>query len=181
MQYFKGDQVEVKFFQAFNNAMNDIALGKDQLFEDCYNAYPLGDAIHNTQSAPLTNAISRNVFREAFSELFQAFIEVGTAEAYLTVFRKIFGESVVVDFTIVDPAVLNIDIVASAVELSDFISRQIINEEYVFSEIVDGEGDNIAFQGVKGLTSQQELESMLFEMVPQGIVASIDVEILIEE
>jgi hypothetical protein len=71
------------------------------------------------------------------------------------------------------PGKLNIDITASGVQISDFISREIVNNEYVFDEVIDDEGDNIVFQGVKGFETQYELEQMLFEMVPAGIYTEI--------
>ncbi len=176
-QYFKGDDTEIKMYTAGKFATDAVGIQLD-LFEDgAYDTYALGDLIFDNDLSPLANAIPRLIFREAFKEIFDAFVAVGSFEAYLTVFRKIFGDDVEVTFTVPAAGKLNIDIVATGVELSDFITRYIENNEYVIDEIIDEEGDNIAFQGLKGFQSQYELEQMLFEMVPAGIYTTITLDI----
>lgn len=173
MQYFKGDEIEVKVDEVFEPIMSELSLQKELFFNEAFLAAPLGDLIFDDVRSPLSNAISKEIFRIAFAEIFQAFVEVGTFEAYLTVFRKIFGDDVVVEFTVPGPGQLQIDIEAEGVELSDFIARYIENNQYLFDEIIDDEGDNIVFQSIKGFQSQYELEQMLFEMVPAGIYTEI--------
>lgn len=173
MKYFKGDPVEILFYEAFKTVVEDLQAEKDELYEEAYEAYSLGDAIYEAKKAPLTNAISQDVFRKFFNDLFVYFSLVGTAEAYLSVFRQIFGDTVDVLFTVPGPGKLNIDIEANDVELSNYIARTIIAGAYVYDEVIDQDGNNIAFQTVVGLQSESEVENMLFEMVPQGIFTEI--------
>lgn len=185
MQYFKGDEAEIKYYMSARPSFQLIDLQKDIFFEEAYQAYPLGDLVYDNARAPLANAISRNIFRESFSEIVDAFIVAGTYESYLTVFRKIFGEDVQIIFNDWDspndpeqiPGKLKIDIIASGLELSDFVARSIVDNQYIFDEVVDHEGDNIAFQTVKGFQTQYELEQMLFEMVPAGVWTDINLTI----
>lgn len=173
MQYFKGDETEQKIDQAADGLLSVLSAAKDDFYTGAYECAPLGDMIYDSGRSPLSNAIAKVIFRESFKEIFEAFVKVGTFEAYLTVFRKIFGEDVTVEFTLPAAGKLQINIEASVVELSDFVARSIVDNEYVFDEVIDDVDDNIAFQTVKGFTSQYELEQMLFEMVPAGIYTEI--------
>lgn len=158
-------------------AMDSTLIQLDLFFENAYQAFPLGEAIYDADASPLANAIDRGIFREAFSEIFEAFTKAGTFESYLDVFRNIFGDDVDVDFTVPDPGELEITIVATGLQLSEFVSRYIEDDVYFFDEIIDYDDDNIVFQTVKGFQTQYELEQMLFEMVPAGIATTINLTV----
>lgn len=176
-QFFKGDEKELKFFNAGKTIFENLSVQKDLFFDDAYACFVLGELLYDSARAPLSNAIPREIFRESFSAIFDSFILAGSFESYLTVFRKVFGEDVEVTFTVPAPGKLQIAIVASGVETYDFIARHIVSNAYVFDEVVDDEGDNIVFKSVKGLESEYELEQMLFEMVPAGIYTEISLTI----
>lgn len=173
MQYFKGDVTELKFYNSSEPTLNQLSVDKDEFEENAYTVSDLGELIFDTKRAPLTNAISRDIFRLAFKEIFEAFVKVGTFEAYLTVFNKIFGEEVDVNFVVPAPGRLQINIVSNGIELSNFVSRYIYDNAYLFDQIIDFSNNEIVFQTIKGFTSQYELEQMLFEMVPAGIFTEI--------
>ena len=177
MQVYKGDDTENKFINSGLPVLNARSFQKDLFFADAYQCQVLGDVLFDTKRSPLSNAIIQTIFRESFSELFQAFIDGGTFEAYLVVFRKIFGDDVDVDFTIPAPGKLQIDITATGFEISNFIVRTIVDNAYVFDNVVDEVGDNIVFQTIKGFETQYELEQMLFELVPSGIYTIITLDI----
>lgn len=172
-QYFKGDELEVKFVNAGTPISDNLSQQKSLFFDDAYACFLLGELLYDNDLSPLANAIPRAIFRESFATIFDAFLVAGSFESYLTVFENIFGEDVVVEFTVPAPGKLLIDIEAAGILLSDFAARTIENNAYVFDEVIDDEGDNIAFQTVKGFESQYELEQMLFEMVPAGIYTEI--------
>lgn len=173
LQYFKGDDTEKKFVLAAKDTLDGLELNKDEFFDQAYETAGLGLVIFDSGRSPLSNAISRDIFGSAFSQIFDAFVKVGTFEAYLTVFRKIFGEDVDVQFTVPAPGKLTIEIEAQGVELTRFITRYIEDNAYVYDNMVTEDGDQIVFQSIKGFTSQYELEQMLFEMVPAGIFTDI--------
>lgn len=177
MQYFKGDDLELKMIAVAQPIMDVLSGQKDLFYADAYEAFGLGELIFDNGRSPLSNAIPRIIFREAFQEIFDAFAQSGTFESYLTVFTKIFGDDVDVQFTVPAPGKLEIDILAAGVELSNFLARHIVANHYVFDLVnyEDGDGeDNIVFQSIKGFQSQYELERMLFEMVPDGIFTEIN-------
>jgi hypothetical protein len=178
MQYFKeNDDTEKKYEASAAPVLDDLALQKNLMFADAYSAAPLGEVIYDALRAPLAKAIKRDIFRSAFAEIFSAFVVAGSFESYLTVFRKIFGETVDIVFAVPAPGKLTITITADEMELTNALTRYIANNMYVLEPLVDYDGDNILFQTVKGFQSQYELEQMLFEMVPGGIYTLITLTI----
>lgn len=177
MQKFKNDATENNFYAAGSLAIGSQIDLKNQFFADAFTVFPLGAMLWDSARAPLARAIERNIFREAFASIFDAFVSGGSFESYLTVFRTIFGNDVSVQFTVPAAGKLEIEIIAAGVELSDFLSRYIEDNQYFFDEVIDYEDDIIAFQGVKGFKSQYEVEQMLFEMVPAGIFTTISLTI----
>jgi hypothetical protein len=172
-QYFKGDATELKYYAVGSSVIQGFNLSKDDFFDDAYACFVLGELLYDNGLSPLANAIPRDIFIGSFADIFDAFVEAGSFEGYLTVFRKIFGEDVVVEFVVPAPGKLQINIEATGVEEFLFAARQIENDEYVLYDILDDENDNIVFQTLKGFESQYELEQMLFEMVPAGIFTEI--------
>jgi len=176
-QYFKGDATELKYYNSAAPVLDLLSAEKDDFFADAYECFILGEVLYDNALSPLSNAISRDIFRTSFSTIFDSFLVAGSFESYLTVFQNIFGSDVEVTFTVPAPGKLEIDIVAAGVELSPFVARYIEDNAYVFDNVVDDEGDQIVFQTVKGFESQYELEQMLFEMVPTGIYTVISLTV----
>jgi hypothetical protein len=177
-QAFKpNDLLEQRMVSVASGLLGAKSLSLTEFFEQAYEAFPFGAMIYDEGRSPLSNAIPRNIFLEAFSQIFEAFTVAGSFESYLFVFQRIFGETVDVEFDVPAAGKLNITIVADGIILSDLVERRIVNNEYVFSEIIDDEGDNISLQTIKGFQSQYELEQMLFEMVPAGIYTEINLTV----
>ena len=176
-QFYKGDSEELKFYNAGEPVLTGLAMQKNDFWTDAYNCYVLGQIIWDSARSPLANAITRSIFRKSFQTIFESFLFAGSFESYLIVFKKVFGASVDVTFTVPAPGKLNIDIVADTIEITDFITRYISENSYFYDEVIDDEGDNIAFQSVEGFESEYELQQMLFEMVPAGIYTNITLTI----
>lgn len=172
-QLFKGDSEELKYYYSGKPIADALSQQKTLFYDDAYNCFKLGELLYDNALAPLANAIPRDIFKDTFTSVFDAFVVAGTFESYLTIFRKVFGDDVEVVFTVPAAGKLNIDITATGIVYNNFVARSILDNEYVFDQIVDDEGDNIVFQGVKGFESQYELEQMLFELVPAGIYTEI--------
>lgn len=180
-QFYKGDAVELQFFNSRNPITQQLETGKDELYAGAYSCFKLGEVLYDSGRSPLANAIPREIFREVFATLFDSFLLAGGLESYLTVFKTIFGEDVDVEFTIPAPGKLEIDIVASGQAFFNIIGREIQDDVYVRYNIIgrDELGDefNITGRGIKGFETQYELEQMLFEMVPGGIYTVISLTI----
>lgn len=177
MQFFKGDDNEVKTYESALPAFAEIEMQKDLFFEGAFSCYALGDIIWQSGRSPLANAIPAEVFRECFFALFESFTFAGTFESYLTVFRAVFGDDVGVVFTVPAPGKLNIDITASGLQISQLKGRLVDGSGYVFETIIDRNGDNLVGRSFKGLESEYELNQMLFEMVPGGVYTLITLDV----
>lgn len=175
--YFKGDALEVQVFEAMEPTLLQIGLSLDDCFENIYESEPLGAFLWDEGRVPLTNAIRRDIFIGCFKQIFEAWTFCGTPEAYLTVFRKIFGDDAVIEFTIEGPGHISIDVTTDSVTLSPFIARRIVDNAYVFDNVVDDEGDNICFQTVLGIETSYELSKVVFSMQPNGIFTEVSLTI----
>lgn len=178
MQRFKeNDPKEAKIIAAGEPAFDVCELALDDFFENCFDAEPLGDVIHALKASPFANAIDLPIFRRSFNEIFQTFGFAGTFNSYIDIFKKIFGESTDVTFTVPGPGQLEILIEAPGLELFDMVARLIEDNQYVLYDIVDENGDTICFQTVLGFTTKYELELMLRELVPAGINCDITLDL----
>lgn len=177
MQLFKGDENELKMIAGMSSVVDAALSEKENFLDGAYDSYGLGGVIFDSGRAPLSNAIPRDIFVSSFNAMFEGFQFAGTFESYLSVFRKVFGPDVDVTFTVPGPGKLNIDLIATNLELYNLVARRVENNAYVFDEIVDDVGDNIVVQAVKGMDSESELNSMLFEMVPNGIYTQISLTV----
>ena len=173
MQLYKGDETELKFVAGGADVFDTVSTVKDLFYEECFECFILGEILFDSARSPLANAIDRTIFRSSFTEIYDAFVDVGTFEAYLTVFSKIFGSTSTVTFTVPAAGKLNIDITALGIEESIFQDRYIENNAYQYAEVTTQAGEHIIFQSIKGFQSEYELEKMLFEMVPAGIFTTI--------
>lgn len=178
-QPYKGsDTVELKFYNSASTLFDLLSGERDDFFDEAYACFVLGEVLWDSNRSPLSNAIARDIFRTSFEGIFDSFVNVGSFEAYISVFEKIFGEDVDVQFTVPAPGKLEIDITATGVELTNFAARIIESNAYVLYDVITQDAvDEIVFQSIKGFTSQYELERMLFEMVPAGIFTTITLDL----
>jgi hypothetical protein len=177
MQYFKGDVTELKVYNSASTIFDNISRSLNECFDGIYNAVTLGQFLFDEQRMPLTNAIKREVFITCFKQIFEAWSFCGTFESYILVFKKIFGEDATIEFTVPAAGKLQINIDVEGVQTSNFQSRDIVDDDYVFSNIVDDVGDKILFRTPLGIASQFELETILFSMVPSGIFTEVSLTI----
>lgn len=177
MQVFKGDATELKMTASASPVLSNISVSLSEYFDKLYSTVPLGELVYDQMRFPLTNAIKRDIFIGAFAELLQSWSFCGTFESYILVFKKIFGEDVDIDFTVPAPGKLQIDITSAGVQNFDFIARSIVDDAYVYDNVVDDVGDQIVFAAVQGLETESELEKVLFTMVPNGIYTEVSLTI----
>jgi hypothetical protein len=176
-KYFKGDELEIKMYDSASPIMDILESFLGDFYQDVYGSVPMGELLYDNDLVPLTNAIRREVFISAFKQIFDAWQFAGTFESYITVFQKIFGEDVVVDFTVPAAGKLEIDITATGIQELGFQAKVIEDNEFVYYDMVDDVGDFIMFSSVLGFETQQELETMLFTMVPAGIFTTVSLTI----
>lgn len=177
MQYFKGDAKELKFYESGKPIMDILSGAKDEFFDGAYSCFLLGELLYDTDRAPLANAIDREIFRELFATVFNAFIVAGTFESYVSVFKNIFGDDVVVEFTVPAAGKLEIEIQATGILFADRLSREIIDGAYEYSDRITTDADTRVARIPKGFETEYEAQQMLFELVPAGIYTTISLTI----
>lgn len=170
LQRFKpNDQTELDVIEAGMPILDILGGDRDTFFASAYSAFPLGDVLYDLDRDPLSGVITRDVYRQSFPAIHNLFTRPGTFEFYLEVFRSIWGENVEIEFEVPSPGVLNINVDALGSALFDLIAREIVDNQYVFNEIVDQEGDNIAAQDTTGIKTQSEIDALMEELSPEGI------------
>jgi hypothetical protein len=168
-QAFKtNDLVEAKVKSCFDTILDLLASYADDFYEGAYEAFPFGDVLFET-GHPLNGVITQDVFREIFPEIHDIFTRPGTFDFYCELFQAIWGEDVSITFTVPAPGKLVIDIEALETEENFALARKIVDNEYVYNEIIDHDGDNIIFQGTRGIKTQRELDALIREISPNGV------------
>jgi hypothetical protein len=177
MEYFKNDDLEQKIIAACQSLFSGINTGIDDLEENCFSCYKMGELLFDNNRMPLTNVIKRDIFIYCFEQIFEAWQFCGTFESYLTVFKKIFGEGSTVDFTVPGAGQLEIEIIATETDEFNAVFREVLNEVYIYDNFVTQDDDKIIFRSVLGIESQYELEKVLFSLVPNGVYTTISLTI----
>jgi len=179
VHFFKeSDETEKKFFRVMQNQLALLNAQRGLTFGLAYDCFLLGDVLHNLKNAPLTKSVKKEVFREVFNIIFNNLLSAGNPEAYLSTFRQIFGASVVVEFTIVDPGHIEILIETDSLDISDWEADELTGQTYAFFDIVDNDDDEIVFIGIEGFETPREVEIFLFEVTPYGIFTEVTLTIL---
>jgi len=170
LQRFKeNDEIETKMIAVAMPTLEGLGADRDDFFAGAFSCFLLGDVLYDLDRDPMSGVITREVYRSSFPAIHQLFIRPGTFEFYLTVFRSIWGEDVDVTFTIPSPGVLEINVESIGIDLFEFAAREIVDNEYVFSPIVDEEGDSIMFQDTVGIKTESEIDALMEEISPEGI------------
>jgi hypothetical protein len=179
MQSFKEtDEIERRMVEAGTPLLDLLSSDRTEFYNGAFQAFPLGDIFINLNNAPLARAIPPEAFRKSFFAIFQLFTRPGTFEYYLTVFRAIFGDGVDVAFAIPAPGQLEINIETLTESLDTFTARTIIDNAYVYDQVIDHDSDFIVFQGTQGLKTQDEIDKLMKELQPAGVYVEADLTLI---
>ncbi len=179
MQNFKDtDDKEAKIRDAALPFLEGLGVERDAFLAGAFTCFVLGDVLFELKISPLADSIPQDAFRASFYAIHNLFTRPGTFEFYLDVFRAIFGASVDVEFVIPEPGHLQINIESLSVLQEDFLARRIVNNVYVFDEVVDEDGDNIAFQEALGIKTQSEIDALVAELYPAGLIVEADLTLV---
>lgn len=170
LQRFKeNDVTEAKFIAVAMPILELLGEDRNQFFTEAFTCFLLGDVLYELDRDPMAGVITQEIFRESFPAIHQLFSRPGTFEFYLTVFRSIWGSEVEVEFIVPSPGVLQINIEAIDIAGFTLLLREIQDDQYVYSELIDHEGDLIMVQDKVGTKSQAEIEALMNELSPYGI------------
>lgn len=171
LQPFKpNDLLEPRVASCFVPVVEELNEERDTFYAGAYQAAPLGDVLYELGRDPLVGVIDLEIYRESFPAIHELFTRPATFEYYLTVFRAIFGDNVNVVFTVPGPGKLLINADALDPETFRLLARKIQDDSYLYNLIVTSDlGDNIVAQGTQGIKTQNEMNSLIFELSVAGI------------
>ncbi len=170
LQRFKeNDETEAKVIAVAMPTLIALGEDRDEFYDGANTSYGLGEILFDLDRDPMSSALSREIYRQAFPAIHQLFKRPGTFEFYLTVFRAIWGDAVAIEFGVPSPGVLTINASVLDYDTFDLIAREIVNNAYTYPEVIDQEGDNIAVVDTIGIKTQSEISALMNELSPEGI------------
>lgn len=171
LQRFKeNDDLERRMIDAGSPFLTDIGAGLDQFWQDAFEAYELGDVLYELDRDPMSGVITQDVFRQSFPAIHQLFTMPGIFEFYLDLFRSIWGDAVDITFAIPQPGVLTINAQVLDVATFNLVAREIFDNAYQYNKIKDQEGDYILVRDTVGIKNQNEINALMNELAPGGII-----------
>lgn len=170
LQRFKeNDETEAKVIAVAMPTLNALGVERDDFYDGANTAYGLGGVLYDLDRDPMSGALSRDIYIQAFPAIHQLFKRPGTFEFYLTVFRAIWGDAVEIEFGVPSPGVLTINASVLDLDTFDLIAREIVNNVYTYPEVIDQDGDNIAVVDTIGIKTQSQINALMNEIAPEGI------------
>lgn len=167
--FSRTDLDEPKWRDSWLPILAAIDFDLQEFYDNAFYSWLLGGILWDEKRSPLATVINRDAFVQAFGAIHNALNNPGTFEYYLEIFRVIWGNDVEVDFEVPAPGKLLINIEAQSVALYNFVARNIVDNVYVFDEVVTDEGDNIVFQTEIGVKTQSEVDALMRELKPTHI------------
>ena len=168
------DLVETQVTQILLPVLTTLGISHDAFFNGAFESYLLGDVLYDLGRDPITDVITREVYRTSYPAIHELFTRPGTFEFYLSVFRKIFPDDIDVQFSIPGPGRLVITI--SALTLAEFylLTREIVLDAYVYYNLVTSSlNERIIGHGATGIKTQAELNGLISEISAYGVYTTV--------
>ncbi len=180
MQRFKeNDATELAVINLALPTLEVLGVDRDTFLAEAFATWLLGDVLYDENRDPLVDVITREVYRSSYPAIHDLFTRPGTFEFYLDLFRKIYTNDVDVEFEIPSPGVLNIEVSALTIDESYLTAREIVDDAYVYSHLVTSDfNDPIMAVGVRGIKTQNEMDSLMNEISAYGVFTSVNLIIL---
>lgn len=175
-QNFKGDELELKFRGAGEPALDLTSSALDDFYEqgDMSDAFLL--MLYDEGRVPFSERIGRDVFVPFVRQAFENFPFIGNFESYLFILHEIFGADALILFDVPAPGRLQIDVSAVSDTVFEAIAREFTAGQYEFFNLATSDDDDLVFRGLSGISSEHDLELLISEIVPAGIVPEITLE-----
>lgn len=172
MQYFKGDDVEIKLSGSAQAVFQNLQTELTAWFNDAYNSAGLGAILYDRNLVPLSQTIARDVFIKNYGEILRRWEYVGSFESYLYVFMQIFGPKTQITFEKLAPGALKIYIVTDQTGFINWLSQKA-------QEIRTQSGQPLMFKQVLGIENFYEVQGVLDSLNPAGIHLEIDFRLIV--
>lgn len=172
MQYFKGDDVEIKLSGSAQAVFENLQTELTAWFNDAYDGAGLGAILYDNNLVPLSQTIARDVFIKNYGEILRRWEYVGSFESYLYVFMQIFGPNTQITFEKLAPGALKIYIVTDQTGFINWLTQQ-------GQEIRTQSGQPLMFKQVLGIENFYEVQGVLDSLNPAGIYLEVDFRLIV--
>ncbi len=172
-QKFKGDDFELQMESAAAPAFDLTELALDAMYDGCYEAHDWLLALYDSGRMPFSDRVPRDSFPAFFQRALENFPFTGTFEAYLFILKSIFGGATEVLFEVPGDGKISILVNAEAAIEFEAEAREYAGGIFQTYQLVTSDGDVIAFRGISGIDSEEELNQLLAELIPVGIFPDI--------
>lgn len=172
MQYFKGDDVEIKLSGSAQAVFQNLQTELTAWFNDAYNSAGLGAILYDNNLVPLSQTIARDVFIKNYGEILRRWEYVGSFESYLYVFMQIFGPQTQITFEKLAPGALKIYIVTDQTGFINWLTQQ-------GQEVRTQSGQPLMFKQVLGIENFYEVQGVLDSLNPAGIYLEVDFRLIV--
>lgn len=172
MQYFKGDDIEIKLSGSARAVFENLQAELTAWFNDAYNSAGLGAILYDRNLVPLSQTIARDVFIKNYGEILRRWEYVGSFESYLYVFMQIFGPQTQITFEKLAPGALKIYIVTDQTGFINWLTQQ-------GQEIRTQSGQPLMFKQVLGIENFYEVQGVLDSLNPAGIYLEVDFRLIV--
>lgn len=172
MQYFKGDDVEIKLSGSAQAVFENLQAELTAWFNDAYDGAGLGAILYDNNLVPLSQTIARDVFIKNYGEILRRWEYVGSFESYLYVFMQIFGPQTQITFEKLAPGALKIYIVTDQTGFINWLTQQ-------GQEIRTQSGQPLMFKQVLGIENFYEVQGVLDSLNPAGIYLEVDFRLIV--
>lgn len=172
MQYFKGDDVEIKLSGSAQAVFQNLQTELTAWFNDAYDGAGLGAILYDNNLVPLSQTIARDVFIKNYGEILRRWEYVGSFESYLYVFMQIFGPKTQINFERLRPGALKIYIVTDQTGFINWLSQKA-------QEIRTQSGQPLMFKQVLGIENFYEVQGVLDSLNPAGIYLEVDFRLIV--
>ena len=172
MQYFKGDDIEIKLSGSAQAVFQNLQTELTAWFNDAYNSAGLGAILYDRNLVPLSQTIARDVFIKNYGEILRRWEYVGSFESYLYVFMQIFGPQTQITFEKLAPGALKIYIVTDQTGFINWLSQKA-------QEIRTQSGQPLMFKQILGIENFYEVQGVLDSLNPAGIHLEVDFRLIV--
>lgn len=145
----------------------------DSFFDEAFDCAAFLLMLYDEGRVPFSDRVPREAFVQFLIECIANANFIGTYESYIFLINAIFGANSGVFFEVTAAGVLTMTVSATNTVESGFQTRELIDDQYVTSDIITNLGEELVFTGFPGINSEAELKQLLSEFVPAGIFQDI--------
>lgn len=178
IQKFKAnDAIETSIMELFDGVLDPLGVDIDSFYEDGYESWALGQVLKDTASDPLSRMVTVTAFIRSFNAIHNSYQRPGIYSFYISIFRKIWGDSIDIEFLNPNPGHLIINLDATDLQEEILIARDIVDDQYVFNELVTTDsGENIIVRTTLTPWTQYEVLKLMRAIAPAWVHIEVNLE-----